>query len=531
MKLPLSIRILILSVVCFLAFTYPKAFSFSEETEICDNGIDDNGDGLIDLNDPCCFCEIVVPISLIPNPSFEDLNCCPYERSQLDCAETWVQASEPTTDLIHTCDWLGWDDFPPPTPFPDGEGIMGFRDGRVRGNNQAEKQWKEYAGACLLSPLEEDSTYRFEFDVGFVSSLLSPPIDITFFGTTDCSNIPFGIGNEAFGCPTNGPNWQKLGSTWVDGGQGNRWRKASIEVTPSQDIYAIAIGPSCSPITASQSIYYFFDNLLLADFKSFDLQIKEISHACQNDFRLQIPENKDFEYQWYKEGVALLGETQAQLSQIYGEGMYQVRIQDGASCRLSHEFEYKVPIIEKPVSVTICNESTYPFGDLMINEPGTYVDTFKNVNNCDSIVTLNLSVLGKSIDTISAKIFEGEEYKLEDQSFKDNGNHLVLLKTDLGCERLVLLQLDYYHIYFANIFSPNGDGLNDFFTAINFDEDIDQIRIRIYDRWGTNLYDGDAWDGYGLDKKVNPGLYTYVADITMNDRKSRRYIGAVTVVF
>ena len=56
---------------------------------------------------------------------------------------------------------------------------MGFRDGRVR-NNGPEQNWKEYAGACLLNPMEADSSYRFEFDVGFVNEQRSPPINITF---------------------------------------------------------------------------------------------------------------------------------------------------------------------------------------------------------------------------------------------------------------------------------------------------------------------------------------------------------------
>ena len=150
------------------------------QIEICDNGIDDDNDSLIDLNDDDCYCEVVEPISLISNPSFEEMNCCPDDRGQLDCASNWIQASEPTTDFIHMCDWLGWDDFPPPQPFPDGEGIMGFRDGRVRSSNPQEAYWKEYAGACLLSPLQTDSSYRFQFDIGFVNPQKSPPINISF---------------------------------------------------------------------------------------------------------------------------------------------------------------------------------------------------------------------------------------------------------------------------------------------------------------------------------------------------------------
>ena len=39
--------------------------------EICDNAIDDDGDGLIDLNDEECLCNGELVPSIIPNASFE----------------------------------------------------------------------------------------------------------------------------------------------------------------------------------------------------------------------------------------------------------------------------------------------------------------------------------------------------------------------------------------------------------------------------------------------------------------------------
>jgi len=152
--------------------------------EDCSNALDDDGDGLIDLNDPDCTCEILSPESLIPNPSFEESTCCPIQRSMLNCAVGWEQASEPTTDLIHPCGWTGWNGHFPPTPFPDGEAIMGFANGRV-GGGSAEYNWKEYAGACLTGPLKANTEYRFEFYIGFTNETLSPTLDITFFGTTN----------------------------------------------------------------------------------------------------------------------------------------------------------------------------------------------------------------------------------------------------------------------------------------------------------------------------------------------------------
>ena len=196
----LCCTVLLLGLGVFLpSFSAPQLME-----EICDNAIDDDGDGLIDLNDPDCDCPVIAPVSLIPNPSFEDQNCCPGSRSELNCADTWIQASASTTDYLHTCGWMGWREFPPPLPFPDGEGVVGLRDGRVRNVGQ-EYDWKEYAGACLLSPLLANTSYRFRFHVGFINQEASPPMSITFFGTTDCANLPFGGTNDMIGCPTNGP--------------------------------------------------------------------------------------------------------------------------------------------------------------------------------------------------------------------------------------------------------------------------------------------------------------------------------------
>ena len=498
--------------------------------EICDNALDDDGDGLIDLNDDDCDCEVVEPISLIPNPSFEDMNCCPDDRSQLDCAEVWIQASEPTTDYIHTCGWLGWDEFPPPFPFPDGQGIMGFRDGRVRGNNDPDRNWKEYAGACLLSPLLSDSTYKFEFDLGFVNSQRSPPINITFFGTTNCDNLPFGVGDEDFGCPTNGPGWVKLGSKQVSGGEGDRWRKVTIEVTPEDDIQAIAIGPDCPHVISPVSIYYFFDNLLLADIRLFDLKLSEVSHPCRDDFALKVPFNEEFSYQWYLDGIALIGETSAQLSQTYGEGSYQVQLDDGESCRVSVGYEHNIPILSQPVAKTICREDSYSFGDQILTESGMYVDTFTSFHGCDSIVFLNLKVLGILADTVEAKIFEGEGFQIDTYTFKQEGDHLITLQSPLGCDSLVLLRLEFYHVYFPNVFSPNRDGINDVFTVYHEDDLVQSVEITVFDRWGNILFEGDAWDGENRSKPVNPGTYVYMANIRMSDGIIRQFKGSISLL-
>lgn len=510
-------------MIFFLVLTPWLAFG---QSEICDNGIDDDADNLIDLNDPDCACLIVEPVSVIPNPSFEDRNCCPTDRSQLDCADLWIQASAPTTDFIHTCDWLGWDEFPPPRPFPDGEGIMGFRDGRVRSDNEAEPFWKEYAGACLLSPLLTDSMYRFQFDVGFVNPERSPPIDVSFFGTTDCVNLPFGGNDIAFGCPSNSPDWVKLGEVRVSGVAGNRWVNTFIEIIPSDDIYAIAIGPDCNPIRTPVSLYYFFDNLLLTDIASFNFQIREIMHPCSETFTLSIPNSSEFEYQWYLDGIALAGETSAELSQNYGEGIYQVRVLDGLLCQVSSKYEYVKPRFTSAPRIAICQGESFSFGDLQITTPGFYLDTFKTRENCDSIVSLELEVIGDTYDTLEVSILEGESFDLRGESFEIAGDYPLTFNSSLGCDSLVLLQLTNFKIYIPNVFSPDNNGINDLFAPLAKSDIIQSLDIRIFNRWGELLFQGTEWNG----GEEQPGVYVYIVDISFSNGRSKAFHGSVTLV-
>jgi hypothetical protein len=62
---------------------------------------------------------------------------------------------------------------------------------------------------------------------------------------------------------------------------------------------------------------------------SFRLKISQTDHPCSDNFTLTIPFFPNYEYQWYLEGVALVGEVSSDLSRSYGESTYQVRLIDG----------------------------------------------------------------------------------------------------------------------------------------------------------------------------------------------------------
>ncbi len=523
-----------------LGMLFPTVYSEMKQQqmeEVCDNAIDDDGDGLIDLNDPDCECPVVEPVSLIPNPSFEDKTCCPSDRSQLNCAETWIQASEPTTDYIHTCGWLGWDGLPVPMPLPDGQAVVGFRDGRAR-MGDPDPEWKEYVGACLLSPMRVGVNYRFEFWVGFTNGLNSPTINIHFFGTGDCENLPFGVGDSDFGCPTNGPGWTIMGSRSVSGT--NRWIKTSIDVTPTQDIHAIAIGPGCPNRPRENNLYYFLDNLVLDELSTFEFTIKDNGeNPCTDQFALQVPSFDSLNYQWYRDGVALVGENEPRLEPNQVEGSYQVRVTSDVDCKVTSVYPYVKPRFQTEVDMVICEGEQLSFGDQSLDESGTYQRTIKSSDNCDSTIVLQLEVATNKVDTVVARIFETESYAVGPFSYNTEGEHLSPLATRFGCDSLVLLDLSFFDVYAPNVFSPNDDGINDRFMILG-GEDLKQVvSLQVYDRWGNLLYEGKdldpddyfaGWDGWSRGKEMRDGVFVYTALLLLEDGKERRLSGSVTLL-
>lgn len=94
-------------------------------------------------------------------------------------------------------------------------------------------------------------------------------------------------------------------------------------------------------------------------------------------------------------------------------------------------------------------------------------------------------------------------------------------------------------IKFPNMFSPNGDSKNDFFTATEF-KDIKELRISIRNRWGTEVYQtsngneflNEGWDGKDIytSKECSEGVYYFVCQyspLSISESKERVVNGFV----
>jgi len=78
---------------------------------------------------------------------------------------------------------------------------------------------------------------------------------------------------------------------------------------------------------------------------------------------------------------------------------------------------------------------------------------------------------------------------------------------------------DCTYYYLPNVFTPNGDNINDYFRPLEPYYFVEKIDIQIYNRWGQLMYqtnDPDIlWNGtnYRNGKVVSDGVYYYICDV------------------
>ncbi|MDO8365430.1 MAG: LamG-like jellyroll fold domain-containing protein [Saprospiraceae bacterium] len=122
------------------------------------------------------------------------------------------------------------------------------------------------------------------------------------------------------------------------------------------------------------------------------------------------------------------------------------------------------------------------------------------------------------------------------------GCQQVLVRSKKGCVAIdtVCYQiLRQRRVYAPNVFSPNGDGANDFFTIFS-DDGVKQIlSLSIYNRWGGHIYQAyniqtneepAGWDGTFKGQTLNNDVFVWVARLEFIDGEIISMKGDVTLV-
>ncbi len=513
----------ILFIIIGLGYT-----SFAQE--ICDNGIDDDQDQLIDFNDPDCDCVPDQIPSMIRNPSFEDYHCCPNDLAQMTCANRWIQASRGTTDYMNLCGW--WDEgvTPPPFPLPDGEAVVRFIDGHTGVDDRVKKPYKEYVGACLEFPMSKDSVYQLNLQLGFKSKDVSPDLKLSIFGTSSCTKLPFGT-RESVDCPSNYGSWFLLDSQSVKN-QPNSWVEVSLTIDPDVDVRAIAIGPSCNTQRAHEKTYYFIDNLVLYEITrtTSDFSLLDRGAQCNPNFVFAIKHKNQNAYQWYKNGIALVGEQNNELSQMYGEGTYQVTITNRDGCKISPEFDYHIPKLESSSLLRLCQGQPYQLGDTLITTPGNYTRLVTTKDGCDSLVLVDVRFGKPFLDSVDVRVGMNQNPPSFLGTVAKPGFYTKQMTSLFGCDSTIVYNLEFEGLFVPSTITPNQDGINDQLKLLGSSFELESHQFTIYNRWGNKIYQGEHWDGKTGLSEPGQGVFLYFLEAKTTDGQVKSKSGTVLLL-
>ena len=110
-----------------------------------------------------------------------------------------------------------------------------------------------------------------------------------------------------------------------------------------------------------------------------------------------------------------------------------------------------------------------------------------------------------------------------------------------GCIGTATIHIDLIKrgIWVPNVFSPNGDNINDWFYPKVVEDSYRNIRsMSIFDRWGTLVFykeqfqanlPSEGWDGTSKNLKLNPAVFLYIIEVEWNDGSVQKLYGDLTL--
>lgn len=84
------------------------------------------------------------------------------------------------------------------------------------------------------------------------------------------------------------------------------------------------------------------------------------------------------------------------------------------------------------IVTAICEGELFYIGQNGYGDAGTYMDTLQTYQGCDSVITLNLSILPHSSSAIAAVICEGESYTVGNSTYTQSGTYTTVLPAANG---------------------------------------------------------------------------------------------------
>ncbi|MCX7744694.1 MAG: gliding motility-associated C-terminal domain-containing protein, partial [Flavobacteriales bacterium] len=284
------------------------------------------------------------------------------------------------------------------------------------------------------------------------------------------------------------------------------WNNGSID----EDIHQLSAGNYAVVITDAQSCQTTINfTVMQPDPLALDATVKNIlCHGLMNGYiDLQVTGGvTPYQYFWNT------GANSQDLTQI-GAGTYTVTVLDDNQCMIQATY-----VLQDVAPIEIQTEEEYTIfvgEEVVLNAnvsggAGGYTYLWSPADWLDCNTCLN--------PTASPLL---------------TTEYVLMVADQNGCTQVASSTVNVlYTLYVPNTFSPNGDGINDKFTAVS--RSCKEFRMYIFNRWGDKVYETDnihhGWDGYYLGKEAKQDVYSYRIEAKFYNGQYQELIGQVNLL-
>lgn len=251
----------------------------------------------------------------------------------------------------------------------------------------------------------------------------------------------------------------------------------------------------------------------------------------------------------YDEPIQFMDNSSASIGRIvkyewfFGRGAEPATAEGQGPFTVQYDRAGKKNVLLRVTSDRGCVTTVTKQLELECCDPGIFADAGNDVQ----------LELGESFDLMGDAFLPGQELNVQWQPSGNiacptclittatptmQGYYVLKVTDENGCsasDSLFVELILNYPAYIPNAFTPDGDDINDFFTAYS-SEAAANMNLRIYDRWGGLLFDGRqlppgvesaGWDGRFRGQDMSTGIYVYRIELQFIDGTIRNFSGDI----
>jgi len=202
-------------------------------------------------------------------------------------------------------------------------------------------------------------------------------------------------------------------------------------------------------------------------------------------------------------------------------GTYEFELVDRFACAVSYSFDLNDPL---PLVLSLGDDQNLQLGESFPLRPNlNQIVQFISWSPTDGLdCTDCLNPIARPAETTT---------------------YILTVSNGGGCEvsdSLTLFVEEVQKLFVPNIFTPNFDGINDFFTLYADAENVEEIkRFMVFDRWGNVLFSIAnqppnartlEWDGRFKGELMGTGVYTWLAEASLHGGEVYQLSGDVLLL-